>query len=593
MIAVRTDSEKRSTLQRPSFPRIHWLTWLVLLAATGIAVLLEVPGFGVKPTLLESQPFMWGASGTGAGLMPNPDEAEGPLQVEEFIHGWPLTYCRRSSGYGGKGWTRKRNGPPAVIPVDGAFGWVDGCPWNLRAAWTFDSNESRWSPVAMVADFVLAVGGVAVAVLAVQTWIRRRGGRVRLRIIDLLALTTVVAVVAGWRQLHVTQHSREEAALETLRGWAPQGGGKLQHTWSYRGPEWLVRLAGSHRFPYCFHLTYAQVFTENHDLLVATFLDDLKFVETLQIVGPLSSASVEAMATLPNLRELRLVNFSVSRATGDSPTPRRMAETFRVMQQLTRFEGLEKLSLRDRGVLIEDVERLVKEIAVSQLDIAGISATIDEKNSFCRAHPKLSVVASRGEPSTAAAEALFWNTANRRLHRWAWEDSNQRSSELPASSLPRATWGQLRLQGFELTPERIERLQRVLPECVSLKVGSGYSADQLASLLTSMHELESFDASDVDATSDLLRALARCKSLEMLSIRQGSAAVQDFTHLRNLPKLQIAQIYASSLTWQEVEAIQRFFPVAIIDFYRGADSESEFITRPLTPDEKDPFGGFG
>ncbi len=375
-------------------PRWHWLTWLVLIGPLVPLFLLEVPGYGVTPTLLTAKPFPWGS--TSGGPMPNPDEAEGPLSVSEFVHGWPWTYLRRASGSGGKGWPKSKYADGKTIIGSRNGGSL--APWDWSPAWWSRIDAAQWSFISLLGDLATVIAIVGGAVWACQTWIRRRGHRFRLRIVDLLGVMLMVGVVFGWRQWHLRLQAREAHFLTS--GPMVESGFWRHPVREYCGPEWMARLVGSHRLPWCRHVTSLQIDCQNATAAQWTQLRRLCMVQDINLWNSLPEEGLAALEKLPRLRRLSLVvrsswepEWPVS--PGKQPTPVLTPDD---LSPLGRLPHLESIGLSGKTLLIEDMEEVVAALpSIREISVQGITATMAEQHAFRDAHPELVVLCDEEE----------------------------------------------------------------------------------------------------------------------------------------------------------------------------------------------------
>ena len=234
--------------------RLHWCSWILSGLVSLALVLIIVPGVWVEPTLLQTQPFAWGGS---AGMtLQGPTQAKGPLSVTEYEHGWPWTYARRCVGLGGKGWPKASVGGKPLLELGeaGIIVW-----WSVPDAWPGPSDASQWNVGALFADTLFALAVVATATAACEWWLRRRGGIGRLRLIGLFVIIGVIAGAISWWRWNDLETRANNEAIEVLsaspgtidRRAILGGEGLVVYAgkqWSYVGPDWLRRLAGSPEF---------------------------------------------------------------------------------------------------------------------------------------------------------------------------------------------------------------------------------------------------------------------------------------------------------------------------------------------------------
>ncbi len=163
--------------------RLHLSTWLVLLLASGVLVLLNVPG--------EESPRIDPVAFNELGQW---DEG-----FRTLSHGFPLAYLWRS----------------AACDPNPKYGYV-GAPGGL-GTWELTDRVLQFRPWALLADLILAA--IALIVFArLCEWRRRKRKPWQFSLAELLLAATAVAAVFGWlvaerKQYHETiQHF---IALET------------------------------------------------------------------------------------------------------------------------------------------------------------------------------------------------------------------------------------------------------------------------------------------------------------------------------------------------------------------------------------------
>ena len=246
----------------------HWFAWLVSMLVALALILILVPGEcvrrtgwrGAEPVLLADQRPRIGKD----GLRPTVDP-DAPKKVYEYEHGWPWTYLRRAKGYDGRAWPALGDGvvARASYPQGNSPIRLD-ISWSMPDAWPFASDRSQWRFGVLVLDVVIAVGILIFATIGAERWIRRRKSLLRLRLFDLIATTTVVALALGWWQWHLRQQEIEREILLKIHrvGGAnsritvedyisnPVNTEFVDHT-----PVWLRRLLGTeYLMPWCRHL---------------------------------------------------------------------------------------------------------------------------------------------------------------------------------------------------------------------------------------------------------------------------------------------------------------------------------------------------
>src|SRR5690606_10657047 len=122
-----------------------------------------------------------------------------PMYVEEHLHGWPMPWLLRASGYG-------------TAPLYDATGskaqalrWPNGSStqysrsWLDPVAWPWSADRWKVAPVGLALNLLVAGAIVAGVMTASEVWVRR-GGPFRFELLDRgVVATLVVAVLAGWK----------------------------------------------------------------------------------------------------------------------------------------------------------------------------------------------------------------------------------------------------------------------------------------------------------------------------------------------------------------------------------------------------------
>lgn len=565
------DFTSTSRFRREEFalPRLHWLTWLTVVACSIAVVLLVIPGHGVEPpTLLARQPFMWGRS-AGSGPMPDPDLAVGPLFVEEYKHGWPFTYLHRAVGAGGQGWPKGiRN---AVV-----IGWPSGgsiAPWDHRLAWSFYGDVSHWSSAALAADLVIALILIAAPTVICQWWIVRRGGCVRFRIVDLLAAAALVAAALAWHQSHLQLQSVEGRLIAAL----PAPGALLKsswrdHRWEYRGPLWFDRLLGLANYRCFRHLHQVTVIVEEMTNDDWRLLSQAAYVSDVRLHGRISAEAAHALASLEHLQSLELCSGVGGIDPILDPAPEQ--------QRLYVLKFLENIRCYRSDLLIEDMDAIAAIQTLKEIDVSGVLATIDEQHAFRGAHPRLIVKCDEQDRSTEETRGVDpWEVACARLVRWRDEDS----VTLGVSYEQRHA---LDLRGIELKTERLLKLQPVLSSAKHLSFDKSAEIPAVIELLRECRNVTTINAIGLPTNRELLKSLIRLPTLSEVELSQGTASVDDLLQLNQLKNLYSLELYEVSFTQDETVRLADELKVdGFLEAYRGLD-EAEPVIEASTDEDQ-------
>lgn len=372
--------------------RLHPFTWVIVAVAAAALVLIVVPGEGID---------VYDFDFTGAqfwafdGLLD-----DYPSQYTEIhLHGWPYSGVARCVLY--DQWpsaTYTYGNPPPPPPPPTRY-WTEAKSWPLEA----DKWLVSWPTVVLDAVICLALV-FAVGALA-EVWILRRGGKFRLRIVDFLAMFTVVAMLVAWYQYHVRLQRTELRVanyFETSHhGTLNRQNGSLlpyatldPHT-EYCGPEWLRRLVGNEALlPTLHHVRSAhlQVSTQWHDDIDQ--LGRLPYLRGVCLTGILPIGMVEELAKFPRLESLEL-QFYIHTDTAGSSIRDWDALPAREVIQPWELDALGALSLRELSlcsdeILAEDIDRICSAMPnLETLWLQNLPLTDAEVDELRLQYPKL------------------------------------------------------------------------------------------------------------------------------------------------------------------------------------------------------------
>jgi hypothetical protein len=350
-----------------SLPRLRPVSWVVCALSVAVMTILVVPGLPKdgRPTLRFPE-IVDRKLANGNLWMGGP-----PLYVLEFEHGWPWTFRRRAIGYADYGgdlvWPERprfsnvltsspANNSLALMPGftdepiwDAPLGGMlignTHISWTAPAAWRLghgDLTEFAWLP--LVADVIVAIALVAAATAGVERWIRRRGALWRWRLIDLAAAVTIVAIALGYWKWASANHERD--------GLLAPGAVSVEASiradfWEYRGPKWLVRLAGSRRgltdFDRLFYVHVQNLVLSSGGWRSMSGLTGLKYLEIDHSV--LSPSDIDVLADLPSLRSLAWGHIAAE-----------------VVPHLPKLRQVTRLTLYSCDVPDAEIERLQAEM---------------------------------------------------------------------------------------------------------------------------------------------------------------------------------------------------------------------------------------
>jgi hypothetical protein len=378
--------------------RLHCLTWvivlLVLSAMTIVVVPVDVSRYAIGMPLS------------------NYSNRQRPQVVREYRCGWPLHYITIFRGFGG-------TGRPAYTRA--ADLQDDQVRWLSRFAWPLGADEYQWSWRGLLANLAAVLAIVAAAAAGCEFWIRRRGGRVRLTIRDMLVVTAVLAGAFGWGAWHrscvvfegevVEQLIASNALFENPKSmYGPfhmgiAGGLDERLSWndsdifyrrgirtSHLAPQWLVRLVGSERslanfrHPTGLIIDPAKLSEGDWDALASlAHLQQLRFVDVL---------SDRDLSRLKEMTWLRSIAFDERRmsvlAYPRNPSVGRERDVIR----LAELHQLESVELSINGVTAETLEALLALPNLERIAMQGLYVSEADRvklEAFRDRHPELDI----------------------------------------------------------------------------------------------------------------------------------------------------------------------------------------------------------
>jgi hypothetical protein len=396
-------------LPRRIWKCLHPFTWLVMLVVGAGLVIIVVPGRH-KEGFREENAYHDQATQMLNQLLPSP---KGAISFSQ-VHGWP------------KPWAATRRDTYVKSPLNPYLHFTQpplSSPWpgwTSADAWPYKAAASRVHWGNLLLDMVVAVAVLAAFGAATEFWLRRRGGPLRLRIIDLLAVTTVGALALGWYRYHERVHGNEQRLTTQIMGndWimpseivgfrfdpVETGSARLlMSEFRYCGPDWLILLIGNERLlPACRHRYAAKV------QVTADWRNDIRELESwpyLQHVEFAAALPSQALATLEKLPRLD----SLTIRTYQAGTHDYLLQRFdfqdagglvgpRDHSELARLH-LQRLTLQNQELLAEDVDRIVLQLSsLKVLTLIDPSITIAELNQLRDDHPWLTLEARWPAPS--------------------------------------------------------------------------------------------------------------------------------------------------------------------------------------------------
>ena len=522
-----------------------WFAWFVLVVVTTAMFLIVVPGervfmtgFNVGPPKL--LPDRLGNVGKD-GLRVRRG-ASYPMIVHEYEHGWPFAFARRAIGFGGKNWPKEGTSTKPRWSYPGKV----GIAWSVPDAWPFSSDVSEWRVVALLTDCVIVAAIAIFAATMTERWIQRRKRLWRLRLFDLMALTTVVALFFGWRQWHLQQHRLEYELLVSMQEArnshfsaavpnfnSPMLSGDVVDT----TPAWLRRLLGTSEFTsWCRHLQsppgwlLSKISEKSWGLL-----SQLKYIESADLRA---EPSAEVLSKVSKIRPLRELNIQLYR--GDA----NFDEVLIDLSPLASMPKLETLEIMCPYLLVDDLLPLLESRSLREVKLEEASIMRSELDTFEQQHVPRFTVSHKHNVTP-------WGVVYVQLARWMAED------RINYSQLSRLSVGTINLTGFDLTTDRLKRLEPVCDEISELTFGEGANLEGVLTFVLACPKLETLRLGDRLTSDEDLIALLRLRHLRMLAFRQANTSQECLARLVELPNLAELQISGMSLSHDEAADLRR------------------------------------
>lgn len=396
---------------------LHPFTWLVGLVATTGLVLIEVPGVkyssGNTPNTRQwreggqhHKVFQW------ARRAGEPYKNTSMASFDYYDHGWPCYYMSRAihlEEFREDGAQNIPSEPALVISrfnqrrqlnEDVPIGWSNFDSWPIRySSWRLHYGYLAIDLAVVIALFVGAVGGT-------ELWLRRRGGLLRFRILDMLLITTVSAAVVAWAE----SHRRFQKVEARITQWSHrQMSQPVILSTGYAGPHWLKLLIGNEKLlPTFHHTTTARLYIGTDWKADSAEVCKLRYLQTVLVMGTIPSAVVRDLSQLRDLEELDLcvleptgenyINFPsslqefLSQLGIDSEK-----ELFGVkdLQLVTRLP-LKELQLEGIPLAREDLAQIASMHSLRWLDISAHDVAATDVDWLRETYPQLEIEVSNG-----------------------------------------------------------------------------------------------------------------------------------------------------------------------------------------------------
>ncbi|MCA9240896.1 MAG: hypothetical protein KDA37_11885 [Planctomycetales bacterium] len=437
-----------------------WLSWGVFLIVGLAMMLISVPGDPVYSysDWNGSSPSGWSkdldeAIGLryAAGKF-NPDER---LGTDQYRHGWPLPCVTRGIGRvvlrtkraGGGGWKDVfvRGHPVTAptlsvhLPSDGdAYASVNTSnpnvfklipvdweetqiAWSSYNRWPFAIDAAKWRLDFLLIDLTLLLAIPLGLAAATEWWVRRRGGVLRFRLVDLVVAFAALSAAFAWYRSHADLR-RAEQRVEAhgmafwfstgalMQGWQDHQQGHNAYNGyqrEYLGPDWLRRLLGNQELVrFAKHIVAVQLAPNeswSNNLEVLPKLDHLRSVS---LPRGATRRAIEQLGKVEGLRKLEI-------GIGSHAAPRKRAEStdhskdpWIGAQDLAclRSLSIEELGLAGEEFLAEDIEQAASIPTLRRLELIEPSLTLEELERLREENPHIEIQCHWLE--------AFWSTAS-------------------------------------------------------------------------------------------------------------------------------------------------------------------------------------
>jgi hypothetical protein len=325
--------------------QFHPPSWVGLAASALVMLIIVLPGLPAEDQATLQFPKVnqrntpTGSAAVGA-----------PGYVREFEHGWPLTFMRRAFGYSISGsnpvWPNiPRNPKGSIFFRDSPLGGVSlagyEIAWTAPNAWPWspsDLSEFYWAPA--VCDAIVALAIIALFTAGCERWLRRRRSILRWRVVDIVAVVSLIAACLGyWRWAK----SLGERDAKLVPSNIAEGETARLINWQYSGPGWLPRLLGT-RKPLAFLERIVRLHSSSMQNMAEGWanIGQLSALERLEIDG--ADPSEFEFDHLMSLRRLRDLSW------GRTPSA--------ALAWLPRLTHVQKLTLYKCDIPDADLDRL-------------------------------------------------------------------------------------------------------------------------------------------------------------------------------------------------------------------------------------------
>ncbi len=524
--------------------RWHVFTWLAALPALVFVALVQIAGvedsrlelLTVKPYWTDQvDPYSGGGAFSIPGTPLAPVETDADW-VTEYLHGWPTPWLRRAVEFGGPGGITYHNlcGATTVDP-----------PWRLRGhtiswsspyAWPLTSDATRLYPLGITVNLLVMACLVGVLMLATETWLRRRGGFPRFKIIDFLVVVAVCAAGFGLWHWDRAIVEREQSAL-AKRDVIPNSVTAPQYPTGYIGPEWASRLCGH---PQVVPILQRVVALETD---CANFIDfdpeSLSPFRSLRRVsiGLQATSTTTHLSVFNDCRQIRELSLYRSYLGGywESP-PEKYDLAF--LEGLSHIETLE-INL---PLLLEDLAVLDAMSGLEELHLRSDWLTDREFVSLQARLPHVRISSLPLSEKPAVRDVQIALCRFDRQHRGKARgevEADAFSFQLPERSALSDDGTALLLTHVPLSPKLQEILRPALPQITSLNLKEVEIPGETHRMIAAMTSLEMVEIRASPVPDELMLQLAKCPQLQFVTLAHSRVALDPLLEFKHRAEVEI------------------------------------------------------
>ncbi len=378
---------------------LHPFTWLAGLVVGLALVLIMVPG---EVWDWRHQGDTWDARECEKAVFSAIDRYRGRAffstpDVCVYVHGWPMPCAVRARGpildstvdersepklrFAASAWT------PLYEPDPGAISWSN------YDNWPFHSDELRVRPLGIFVNSLAGLFVLGFVLSGCELWLRRRGGVLRFRILDLMVGVAIVAGMLGYRQWHLNCQRAEMDLVNELE-LVNDGNGYFFVDAFSAGPEWLVRLVGNEELvPYFVrHVAVVEFALLGPEKIKR--LEELPYLKGVCVSAPLSREEIEALWGVRRLEYLDLSyhgNGWGYKEGGPLRLSRPASPTSSEIEALCKLPII-TLKLHAPALTLSGLEQLVTCPTLRTLHLHRADISPEEIEGVRRRHPDLRIV---------------------------------------------------------------------------------------------------------------------------------------------------------------------------------------------------------